>query len=382
MSRTKLEGGESYVRPASGKQHTLKMVVLNGNIYSYVDDQLLYLADGSAEGFTDPNTTEEISIGMFATNITVYIHSMKVTEIAEPEVIKIWDGSFDGALPTEDKDGDGEIEINTPEEFAAVMKTNGTFKRTINRVVNKTTEYRWWGVTINSTTDEVTVDEGFESYIPYSAEYTVSTSGGTKEISKEKFTADDGKEYDKITVEVTTTYTTTFRIKYELANDIWLNDTRVEGWKDNNPNHWLDPVKKADISAANTFYGIINGNGYVVRGVYVDKVYDEGEITRTEFTHANYSKDEVLTSGTELNLYEDVYAGLFPVIGKGAAIVAVGMEDSYISVRDSSAPITLAAGGTKDMSYIGGVGLVGTVANSGIITAIIDQCYINESDVL
>ena len=381
ISRTKLEGGESYVRPASGQQHTLKMVVLNGNIYSYVNDQLLYLADGSAEGFTDPNTTEEISIGMFATNITVFIHSMKVTEIAEPEEIKIWDGSFDGALPTEDKDGDGEIEINTPEEFAAVMKTKGTFKRTITRVVNQTTEYRWWGVTVHSTTDEVTVDEGFEEYIPYAAEYTEKNPSTTKELSKETFEA-DGKTYNKITHEITTVYTTTFRIKYELANDIWLNDTRVEGWKDNNPNHWLDPVKKADITADNTFYGIINGNGHVVRGVYVDKVYGEGEITRTEFTHANYSKADVLASGTELTLYEDVYAGLFPVLGKGAAIVGIGMEDSYISVRDSSEPITLAAGGTKDMSLIGGVGLVGTVANSGIFTATIDQCYINDSVVL
>jgi len=381
MSRTKLEGGESYVRPASGQQHTLKMVVLNGNIYSYVDDQLLYLADGSAEGFTDPNVTEEISIGMFATNITVLIHSMKVSEIAEPEVIKIWDGSFDGALPTEDKDGDGEIEITTPEEFAAVMKTNATFKRTITRVVNQTTEYRWYGVTVNSINDTVVVDEGFEGYIPCAAGTTTSTST-TKDLSTEKFTADDGKEYNKVTREITTVYTTTFRIKYELARDIWLNDTTVEGWMDNDPNHWLDPVKKADISAANTFYGIINGNGYVVRGVYVDKVYEEGEITRTEFTDPEFVAAAPLSSGTEFNLYEDVYAGLFPVIGKGAAIVGIGMEDSYISVRDSSAPITLAAGGTKDMSLIGGVGLVGTVANSGSDYAIIDQCYINESDIL
>lgn len=380
IDRTKLEGGESYVRPASGKQHTLKMVVLNGNIYSYVDGQLLYLADGSAEGFNDPNVTEDISIGMFATNITVFIHSMKVTEIAEPEVIKIWNGSFDGALPTEDKDGDGEIEITTPEEFAAVMKTNATFKRTITRVVNKTTEYRWWGTTINSTNDTVVVDEGFEDLIPCAVGTTTSTST-SKELNRETFTA-DGKEYEKVTREETTIYTTTFRIKYELTRDIWLNDTTVEGWMEGSPNRWLDPVKNADITADNTFGGIINGNGYVVRGVYVDKVYGEGEITRSEYTNPEYVAAAPVTSGTELNLCEDIYAGLFPVLGKGAAIVGIGMEDSYISVRDSSEPITLAAGGTKDMSLIGGVGLVGTVANSGSGNAIIDQCYINETDVL
>ncbi|MEE0928655.1 MAG: hypothetical protein UIG59_05645, partial [Acutalibacteraceae bacterium] len=169
-----------------------------------------------------------------------------------------------------------------------------------------------------------------------------------------------------------------------LTGDIWLNDTRVEGWKDNNPNHWLDPVKKTDITADNTFYGIINGNGHVVRGVYVDATV---EVERAEFKDDQYGANydaSILAEGSapELTLYEDVYAGLFPVIGKGAAIVAVGMEDSYISVRDSSAPITLAAGGTKDMSLIGGVGLVGTIANSGMLVATIDQCYINDSVVL
>ncbi|MEE0928490.1 MAG: hypothetical protein UIG59_04800, partial [Acutalibacteraceae bacterium] len=116
--------------------------------------------------------------------------------------------------------------------------------------------------------------------------------------------------------------------------------------------------------------------------VYVNKVYSEGEITRTNFadTDADYNAKAAVTSGTELALYEDVYAGLFPVIGKGAALVAIGMEDSYISIRDSAAPITIVKdGSTRDMSLIGSVGLVGVVANSGSGKAIIDQCYINSS---
>ncbi len=301
LSRTKLDA--TYTRPASGAKCTIKMVVLNGNTYVYVNDTLMVLEDGSAEGFADPNTTENISIGMFATNITVNIHSMKVTEIAEPEEIKIWDGSFDGALPTADADGDGEIEITTPEEFAAVAKTNG-----------------------------------------------LDANGN--------------------------------RIKYELTGDIWLNDTSVEGWKDNAPNLWLDPVKLEDVSESNTFYGIINGNGYVVRGVYVDATV---EVTRNEFNatdDADYDSSLVLAEGSapELDLYEDVYAGLFPVIGKGAGLVGIGLEDSYISVKDSSSPITLKEGNsTKAMNLIGSVGFVGVVANSGSNQAVIDQCYINNS---
>lgn len=385
IARTVIKGPSGYTRPALNQKHTIKLVVLNGYTYIYVNDNLMTVASDGAEGFQDSNTTDNISIGMFATNTDVYIHSITVREIAEPEEIKIWNGSFDGELPTQDLDGDGEIEIRTPEEFAAVMKTNGTFKRTINRVVNKTTEYRWWGTTINSTTDTVTVDEGFEAYIPYATEYTVKSSETTKEISREKFTASDGKEYDKATFEVTTTYTTTFRIKYELTGDIYLNDTTVAGWKDNNPNQWLAPVKHEDISEANTFYGIINGNGYVVRGVYVDATVDG--IERAEFKDTQYGGNydaSILAEGSapELELYEKVYAGLFPVIGEGAAIVAVGMEDSYICVRDSAAPITLAAGGSKDMNLVGSVGLIGTVAKSGILYATIDQCYINDSVIL
>ena len=388
LARTQIKGPSGYTRPALNQKHTIKMVALNGYYYFFVNGNLMALEDGSAEGFADSNKTNDISIGMFATNTDVYIHSITVREIAEPEQVKIWNGSFDGELPTKDADGDGEIEITTPEEFAAVMKTQGTFKRTITRVVNKTTEYQWWGTTINSSNDTITVDEGFESYIPCAAEYTVKTSTTSKELSREKFTGSDGKQYDKATFEETTVYTTTFRIKYELTGDIYLNDTTVAGWKDNNPNQWLAPVKAADITADNTFYGIINGNGHVVRGVYINAVVDIND--RKTFAESglaeatNYEASVVLAedSAPEMELYEKVYAGLFPVIGKGAAIVALGMEDSYIEVKDNSSPITLKDGSTKNMNLIGSIGMIGVVANSGDLKATIDQCYINDTVIL
>ncbi len=285
-----------------GAPITMKMYVYEGIGYFYLNGD--YMGEIP---FASPQTGASY-IGFYSSGANIIVTDLTVKGYEEPKELKIWNGSFDGALPTADKDGDGEIEITTPEEFAAVMKTNG------------------------------------------------------KDA--------DGN-----------------RIKYELTGDIYLNDTRVEGWKDNDPNHWLAPVKAEDITADNIFYGIVNGNGYVVRGVYVDKVYVEGEIVRNEFNttdDADYNASDVLAEGSapELDLYEDVYAGLFPVIGKGAAIVALGMEDSYISVRDSSAPIILKAGGTKDMSLIGSVGLVGVVANYGSNQAIIDQCYINDSVVL
>ena len=291
-----------YTQPVAGSTtpETLKVVVLNGYTYAYVNNELMLLADG-VEGFADPNATEgAINLGLFVTNSEIAIYSIKVTAIAEPTEVLVWNGSFDGALPTTDKNGDGEIEITTPEEFAAVAKSNGRDA--------------------------------------------------------------DGN-----------------RIKYELTSDIYLNDTKVEGWKDNNPNSWLAPVKLADITSDNCFYGIVNGNGYVVHGMYVDATVD---VTRTKFSDVDYLASAVLAndSADELDLYEDVFAGLFPVIGKGSALVGIGIEDAYVCVKDSSPDITLTDGSTKPMNLVGSVGaLVGVVANSGSEYAIIDQCYADSS---
>lgn len=60
---------------------TMKIVVLGGNAYTYTDGQLLALANGD-EGFTDPNTTTNINLGMFVTNTAIDIYSIKVSSVS------------------------------------------------------------------------------------------------------------------------------------------------------------------------------------------------------------------------------------------------------------------------------------------------------------
>lgn len=276
---------------------TFKVICYEGVYYYYLDGSYCGSATNVSNSVNAQATGGRVGVYVYSSGAKMYVTSMKVMGFGAAEELNVWNGSFDGALPTIDKDGDGEIEITTPEEFAAVAKSNG------------------------------------------------------KDANGD-------------------------RIKYELTGDIYLNDVKAENWQAT-ANPWLDPVKGADVNANNTFCGIINGNGYVVHGVYVDKVYANGEIQRTEFADADYKPDTVITSGTELDIYEDVYAGLFPVIGRGAGLVALGMQDSYISVKDSSSPIVTKDGRTLPMNLIGSVGLVGTVANLGSNSAVIDQCFID-----
>ncbi|MEE0927947.1 MAG: hypothetical protein UIG59_02040, partial [Acutalibacteraceae bacterium] len=175
----------------AGKWYTFKVICYEGVNYYFIND--VYYGSVDVSSTLDSYGTGG-RVGIYTYDSTMHVSNMSVREYGEVETAKIWDGSFDAALPTADEDGDGEIEIRTAEQFAAVAKSTGK-----------------------------------------------DASGN--------------------------------RIKYELTGDIWLNDTTVDGWKDNNPNKWLDPVKLGDISNENCFYGIINGNGYVVRGVYVNKVY-------------------------------------------------------------------------------------------------------------
>ena len=277
---------------------TFKVVAYEGVYYFYLDGSYCGSTDSVKNSVNAQATGGRVGVYVYSSGAKMYVTSMKVYGFGAAEELNVWNGSFDGSLPTADKDGDGEIEITTAEEFAAVAKSNGK----------------------------------------------------------------DANGY---------------RIKYELTSDIYLNDITDANWRSNSPNHWLEPVKHADINDNNTFYGIINGNGYVVHGVYVDKVYANGEIQRTEFTDADYKPETVITSGTELNIYEDVYAGLFPVIGRGAGLVALGMQNSYISVKDSTDPLITTDDRTLPMNLIGSVGLVGVVSGAGNNSAVIDQCFID-----
>lgn len=287
---------------AASQWHTFKMICYEGVNYYFIDDVYYGSLDVSS---TMNEYTTGGRVGIYTYGSTVHVSDMAVYEYGEivEEETLIWDGTFDAAnLPTEDADGDGEIEITTPEQFAAVASSTG-------------------------------LDA-------------------------------DGN-----------------RIKYELTKDIYLNDTTVDGWKDNSPNKWIPPV--TDISTATVFNGIINGNGHVVRGMYLNATVDNDPDQKTvAASDVDYLASAVLAtdSATEYVMREDVYAGLFPVIGQDAGLIGIGVEDAYVSVKDSREAITLKDNSTKAMNLVGAVGaLVGAVKAEGSNSAIIDQCYADSS---
>lgn len=310
-------------QPPTGTPLTFKIVCYNGVNYYFYNDQYIFSLAHTTNNYNSFSDGTGGRVGFYTYGGTMYIQSMTVNAIGEPveEEITYWDGSFGAALPTTDADGDGEIEITTPEEFAAVASSTG-----------------------------------------------LDTDGN--------------------------------RIKYELTKDIWLNDTTQENWKDN-AKHWIAPVE--DLSTATVFNGIINGNGYVVRGMYINTVYTETNTDRTAFT--DYDEDysasytvpadaksnagtTTTITGTEVVPTDNIYAGLFPVVGTGAGFIGLGVEDSYISLTDKCEPITVTtttADGvvttaTYTMNRVGAVGaLVGVVTGSGDNSVIIDQCYASDT---
>ena len=90
---------------------------------------------------------------------------------------------------------------------------------------------------------------------------------------------------------------------YELANDIYVNDTSDSGWKDNNPAVWYNRTND-DI----VFSGSFDGRGHTVYGLYVNIEPDP-------------SSSAMSNDGT----------GLFPVCDARASIMNVHIRDSYIS---------------------------------------------------
>jgi len=128
--------------------------------------------------------------------------------------------------------------------------------------------------------------------------------------------------------------------KYELLNDIWLNDMKVS-ITDGVPTvtKASDGSEITDLSTLNTWYksksvkGTFKGNGNVVHGLFYN--------------------DYTETSA-------DTKRGLFPIAGTGLNISEIGIEDSYIT---GNAKYATAA-------FIGNV----TRANGSI-----DQCYVGES---
>lgn len=100
---------------------------------------------------------------------------------------------------------------------------------------------------------------------------------------------------------------------YKLANDIYLNDVSTQNWYEGaNLNQW-NTVAVADDTKA--FKGHLNGAGHKVFGLYTKTT-----TTWTDDAHRDTS----------------VAAGLLPLVGGGASVDAVGVEDAYISITNAS----------------------------------------------
>ena len=139
------------------------------------------------------------------------------------------------------------------------------------------------------------------------------------------------------------------KLYYKMTDDIYLNDVTVENWKTNNPIEW-GAVKTADFSAETAFHGVFDGNGYTVYGLYVTESYAAPEGTTAD---------------------RSVAAGLFPVVGAGAIIKNVGIDQAHFALTNNHA--------TAAIAYAGQVGLVGYAYNSSAAAITLDRCFIGEN---
>ena len=125
-------------------------------------------------------------------------------------------------------------------------------------------------------------------------------------------------------------------VYFKLTNDIYLNDT--SGWES-----WGDGASPANTWTAiglrpTGFYGCFDGNGYAVRGIYI-------------------------------NAREKAYQGLFGHIGESSIIANLGVAESYICVV-----------GHVSHTFIGGVvgwndgGSVTNCCNTGSVTG--NGCHV------
>lgn len=102
---------------------------------------------------------------------------------------------------------------------------------------------------------------------------------------------------------------------FEIVSDITLNDVSVENWKDNNPNEWYPGISGVNWRNGNSygdFYGNLNGNGHIIKGLYIN----------AKTTHA----------------------GLFVVLNGNALIQKLGIIESAVSVSNDSKDTNCYAG--------------------------------------
>ena len=126
--------------------------------------------------------------------------------------------------------------------------------------------------------------------------------------------------------------------KYELLNDIWINNITVNTSKGTYINNGDTAPLQWYSRSAPSFKGTINGNGYVVHGIY----YNDNIADST-------------TSGTTTG------AGLIPY-ANNVTLFGIGIEDSYI----------------RWLSNYSTAALIGGAFGSSVKISV-DSCYIGES---
>ncbi len=121
---------------------------------------------------------------------------------------------------------------------------------------------------------------------------------------------------------------------FELTNDIYINDITDPKWKEK---------AKSWYTATNTFYdfnGYLDGKGYTIYGLYVNKLSSEEEIS-----------NKIYTMG-----------GLFPAIGDGAVIKNLALDESYICANAAGG----FAGILKNSSVTAKPSIIGCYIGAGV----------------
>ena len=120
---------------------------------------------------------------------------------------------------------------------------------------------------------------------------------------------------------------------YKLANNIYLNDVDKPIWA---KNQWTGAVAIEDANSP-VFRGHFDGAGHKVYGLVIN----------------------VTTENTEPSM--DVTAALFPLVGGGATITGIGLEDSTITLKNSFASALEGADANSENAKNQPEGIVGAI---------------------
>lgn len=166
---------------------------------------------------------------------------------------------------------------------------------------------------------------------------------------------------------------------YALSNDISLNDVSVENWKNNDPNEWypgINEVNWRNGSYYGRFYGSLNGNGYVIKGLYINEKATFVGLIPYINCNAQIQKLGIIESGVSVNNNANCYAGAFAGrrdAGKGKD----GVRFTECFVDETVEVDGEVTGGASGKALVGGfIGNIfhGQDITTGILTLFKD-CY-------